>query len=478
MSELIPVIGLEIHAQLKTESKAFCSCSANYGDPPNSNTCPVCLGHPGALPVPNGKMVNMAILAGIAAGCNISNILKFERKNYFYRDLPKGYQITQDQFPLCGSGLLEFESEGVSKKINIRRIHLEEDSGKSILREDGSAAVDFNRCGIPLIEIVTEPEISSAKEAAGFYRELRSLLIFLGICTGDMEKGALRCDANVSLKSTSGEVFERSEIKNLNSFKNLEKAVDFEIKKQSGIVSAGGETNPQTMLWDEANLRTLPMRSKEDSRDYRYFPEPDIPDYEIENDLIEKLRMNFPGMPMEIRKKLTGDYGIRKEFAEIISSNGEYYSFFRKILSKELKNYNIIKTASNIFINDLLKIIEDNGIKFSESKADPGDIMELAQSFSENRISSNSVREVIERLALEGGTARDIIERGSYAQISGTSELTAIAEKITAENPEAVEKYRSGKASILGFLIGAAMKESSGKADPKKLKKILKDLLK
>lgn len=470
------VIGLEVHAQLKTKSKMFCSCPTNFGAKPNSNTCPVCLGLPGTLPVINKKAVKYAIMAGLALNCKINKKSTFARKNYFYPDLPKGYQISQYDEPLAVNGYLKIKTENGEKTVRIKRVHMEEDAGKLIHDESGKpySYVDLNRAGIPLLEIVTEPDISTPQEAEAFVKELRLILVYLGICDGNLEEGSLRCDANVSVRPRgSSTLGTKTEIKNMNSFKFIEKALDFEIKRQINILESGGKVVQETRLWDASKGITVPMRTKEEAHDYRYFPDPDLIPVFISEEWIGRIKESMPKLPEDIRKELREKYELPERDIEILTSDPELVKYFVKCVSE----YAQPKEIANWIIVEFMKELNDRKVSVENSNVPPENLVELIRLVNEGRISRLKGKEILSEMFEKGKRAAEIIAEKGYKKISGEDEIKKLVEEILAEHPAEVKRYRSGEEKLFGFFMGQIMKKTKGNADPGIAQKILKEKL-
>lgn len=463
-----PVIGLEIHAQLLTESKAFSSSSTKFGASPNTNTDPITLAHPGTLPVLNKKVVDYAIMMGLATNCHIREWNLFARKNYFYQDLPKGYQISQSDTPICYDGYLNIEiDESSVKKIGITRIHIEEDSGKSIHDLDIDTLVDFNRAGVPLIEIVSEPDIRSSAEAYIYLSQLKQILVYLGINTGNMEEGALRVDANVSVRLKGTEKFgTRTEIKNLNSFRNVEKAIDYEIKRQIEQIESGIAVNQVTMQWDGNANQTKEMRSKEMSHDYRYFPEPDLPPLVVKNDWIEKVRAKMPELPIARKYRLIEEFEIPSYDAGVIVSEKEIADFYEDAVSKlDSKSNDKNKLVSNWVMTEIMRLVHDRDISVLDLKVKPRHIAEIVDLISAGDISNAIAKEIFPDVE-NGISPREIVSERGLKQVSDTSLIDKLVKDVISGNPDSVEKFKSGNAKVKGFFVGQVMKESKGKANP------------
>ncbi len=471
------VIGLEVHAQLLTKSKLFCSCSTEFGREPNDNTCPVCSGHPGVLPVLNREAVSMAIRAGLAMGCTINRSSVFARKNYFYPDLPKGYQISQFDEPLCSSGFIEIETEAGRKKISLNRIHMEEDAGKLVhvgapgIWGSKASAVDFNRCSVPLIEIVSEPEISTPQEAREYVTMLRSILVSLGICDGNMEEGSLRCDANISLRPRGTSALgTKTEIKNMNSFKAIEKAVEFEIVRQKKMLARGTAITQETRLWDESSQKTYIMRSKEESHDYRYFPDPDLLPLEVSEEWVNDLKGTMPEMPLEIMDKCRAEYGLEPNEARLFMTNPSYARFFSELAGL----YDNPRNAANWFFTELLSYISG---PIEQTPITPSDMAYLLKKIDSGEISGKIGKAVIKD-AFENRTGLlKILEQKNMTQISDEKELMEIISEVIKASPEQAAEYRSGKTKLFGFFVGQVMKKTAGRANPAMVNELIKKLL-
>lgn len=472
------VIGLEIHAQLLTDSKVFCGCSTLFGAGENTLTCPVCTGMPGVLPVLNRRAVELTIRAAVANHCSIAGRSRFARKNYFYPDLPKGYQISQYSEPLSSNGYVDIEVNGQRKRIGITRIHLEEDAGKLIhgenLKDPTRSYLDFNRCGVPLIEIVSEPDIGSPEEAKAYLMELKSMLQYLEVCDGNMEEGSLRCDANISLRPAgSGGLGVKTEIKNMNSFRNVQHALEYEIRRQTSMLDAGERIVQETRLWDAARGETQSMRSKEEAHDYRYFPEPDLVVTEVSERWIEEIRASLPELRDEKRARFLREYGIPEYDAGVLTTTKPLADFFEKCVEV----YPDPKTVSNWLMGDFLRELNNQGIDADRSPISPRQIAGMLKLMDEGVISGKIAKTVFEEMYRSGEGAEEIVKRKGLVQISDEREIEEVVEAVMAQNPGEVEAYRGGKDKLLGFFVGQVMKATGGKANPGLANKILKEKL-
>jgi len=488
------VIGLEIHAQLKTKSKMFCRCSNDSSTAkPNENICPICLGMPGTLPVINKKAVEWTILTGLALNCQIAKFSKFDRKNYFYPDLPKGYQISQYDLPLCKDGFLEIEifnqKKLYFKKIGINRIHLEEDAGKLIHPEGKEySLVDLNRAGTPLMEIVTEPDISSSQEAKIFMQNLRTILRYLGVSEANMEEGNLRCDANISLKPLGKEKLgTKVEIKNINSFRSLERALDYEIKRQRKCLLKGEKIIQETRGWDEINNKTVSQRGKEESHDYRYFPEPDLPplNFEVNKWInIENIKMQLPELPREKKQRFIQDYGLNDYDASILTSDYLLAKFFERCIevipqdiesTEILKNY--AKKISNWLTVELQALLKDNNLNIDQCLIKPQGLTRLVDLIEKGEISGKIAKDIFLIMFKEGKDPESIIKKKNLRQISNKEELDNIINEVLQENQQSVVDYQKGKKQALGYLVGQVMQKTKGQANPQLASQLLKEKL-
>ncbi|MDD5595329.1 MAG: Asp-tRNA(Asn)/Glu-tRNA(Gln) amidotransferase subunit GatB [Candidatus Omnitrophica bacterium] len=466
------VIGLEVHVHLKTKTKAFCGCSTEFGKEPNTQTCPVCLGFPGSLPVLNKLALDYAIKTGIALNCQVREFTKFDRKNYFYPDLPKNYQISQYDLPICNDGFLDIEVEGKTKRIKIKRVHLEEDAGKLIHKENKSL-VDFNRCGIPLLEIVSEPDMNSPQEAYEYLTLLKSTLEYLEISDCDMEKGSLRCDANISMREKGVTTLgTKTELKNMNSFKGVKDALEFEIQRQVKMLENGEKIIQDTRLWNAQKQETFSMRSKEEAKDYRYFPEPDLPPFIISKDKENELKKSIPELPREKSARFIRDYGLSDYDAKILTYSKIDALYAEECLKAYLKKEK--KLIVNWLIGPLFSEAKAHGCNLSELKISPDDLVKLVGFVEREEISNLSAKTVLSEMINSKKSAQTIIQEKNLIQISDTGSLEAVADSVISANPKSAQDYQQGKTNAIMFLVGQVMKKSGGKANPKVVQEILK----
>jgi aspartyl-tRNA(Asn)/glutamyl-tRNA(Gln) amidotransferase subunit B len=470
-----PVIGLEIHAQLLTDTKIFCGCRTRFGDPPNTHVCAVCAGLPGALPVLNRRAVDLAVRAALSLGCRINARSEFARKNYFYPDLPKGYQISQYDQPLASEGLVEIAGAGAPVRVAITRVHMEEDAGKSLHEGFHDSAqrtyIDYNRSGVPLIEIVSEPDLRSAADAATFFETLRRLLVWLGVNDGNMEEGSLRCDANVSVRPSGTDMLgTKAEVKNLNSFRHLQKALDYEIARQIDLLAEGGRVVQETRLWDPAAARTVAMRSKEEAHDYRYFPEPDLPPLVFSAARVAALAEALPELPHVRRARFVAEYGLPEEDAGEMTRSRPLAEYFEET-ARRAGN---AKAARDWIMGELSRTLNQRGVEIDQAGITPEALAGLVRLVDGGAINSTTAKTVFEKMYGTGRSAEEIVRREGLAQISDEDALATIVRDIMRAQPEAVAQYRAGKAASFGFLVGQVMKATAGKASPKVVNELLR----
>jgi len=477
--EYEPVIGLEVHAQLLTKSKIFCGCSTTFGEEPNTQTCPVCTGQPGSLPVLNRKAVEFAIKLGLATKCRIAPYSLFARKNYFYPDLPKGYQISMYELPLAEDGFVEILVDGKKKRIKIIRIHLEEDAGKLKHGETPETAsfsyVDFNRTGVPLVEIVSGPDIRSPQEAGDYLRELRAILQYLEICTGDMEKGNFRCDANISVRPKGQKKFgTRTELKNMNSFRHVEMALEYEIKRQISLLKDGEKVIQETRLWNVDEGMTASMRGKEEAHDYRYFPDPDLVPVNIDESWIGQIRESLPELPAEKRERFVIQYSIPEYDAAIITSTKPLSMYYEETV----RLFSEPKTVSNWIMGDLLRELKRDEREIDQCPVTPLHLAEMLSMIKDGTISGKIAKDVFEEMYRTGEKPSKIVQEKGWVQILDKGEIERAIEKAVQGNPKLVDDYRKGKEKLFGFFVGEVMKQTKGKANPKLVNELLKEKLK
>jgi aspartyl-tRNA(Asn)/glutamyl-tRNA(Gln) amidotransferase subunit B len=461
-----PVIGLEVHAQLKTKSKIFCGCSTAFGAPPNTNTCQVCLGMPGVLPVLNKKVVEYTIKMALATHCSITSPNRFARKNYFYPDLPKGYQISQFERPIAEHGWLEIEDEGSKKRIGITRIHMEEDAGKLIHDVHKPVSyVDLNRTGVPLMEIVSEPDIRSPEEATAYLKKLHAILRYLDICDGNMQEGSFRCDANISLRPVGREKFgTRTELKNMNSFRNVQRALEYEIRRQRDILLDGGEVVQETLLWDADRNVTNSMRGKEEAHDYRYFPDPDLIPVVIDENWIDNIRNTLPELPAERRLRFISALGLPEYDAEVLTSAKDLADYFEAAL----KIYPQAKKLSNWMMTELMRELKgEDSIDIGGCPITPQNLGALLAMIDKGTISGKIAKAVFMDMLASGKDAETLVKEKNLIQVSDEGELLASVREIIAANPEQAAAYRAGKTKLMGYFVGQLMQKTKGRANPK-----------
>ena len=474
-----PNIGLEVHAQMLTESKIFCGCSTRFGDEPNQNTCPVCMGFPGVLPVLNKKVVEFAIRAGIATHCEIARTSRWARKNYFYPDLPKGYQISQYELPLCTNGYLDIEVNGGKKRVRLTRIHMEEDAGKNIHdQRSNHSLVDLNRAGVPLVEIVSEPDVTCAEDAGRYLRSLRAILQYLEVCDGNMEEGSFRCDANVSIRPKgSKELGTKAEVKNMNSFKAVEKALEYEIRRQEQVLSEGGRVVQETRLWDADREVTRSMRSKEHAHDYRYFPDPDLLPLVIDESWIKKISENMPELPEARKNRFMADYGLPNYDAELLTSRkdvADYYEAAVKVHSNP-------KAISNWIVGDLFRVIKerklDERLRITSWPVRAEHMGEMVRMIDQGKISGKIAKTLFEEMLDKQVSPEKLVKEKGLEQVSDLGSIEKDVDQVLAAHSQQVAVYRAGKDKVFGFLVGQVMKSTKGKANPKIVNEILQKKL-
>ena len=477
MTKYITVIGLEVHAELKTKTKAFCACSTEFGGLPNTHVCPVCLGMPGALPVMNRQVVDFAIKAGLALNCEIQKFNKFDRKNYFYPDLAKNYQISQLYKPICLGGYIDVNVDGQPKRIGVTRIHMEEDAGKLVhsgatISTSDSSAVDYNRAGVPLIEIVSEPDMRSAAEARAYMENLKAILEYTDVCDCKMQEGSLRCDANVSIMPVGAKEFgTRAEIKNLNSFRALERAINYEVERQKEVLEDGGHVVQETRTWDEANGITLSMRSKEEAHDYRYFPEPDLVPIELDDEWIEGVRATLPELPAQRKERLAKEFGLSDYDASQIVSTKAMAEYF----DEAVKTAKDGKGVANWLLGDVSAFLNNEGITIKEFIVTPANLSELVNLLKDGVINSKAGKQVFAEMLKANKSAKAIVKDLGLEQVSDAGAIEALVDEVLAANPQSVADFKAGKEKAIGFLTGQVMKKSRGKANPPMVQKMLRE---
>ena len=473
--EYTAVIGLEVHAQLLTESKIFCGCSTAFGAEPNSHICPVCTAMPGVLPVLNRRVVEFGIRAALATSGEIAEFAQFARKNYFYPDLPKGYQISQFEFPLAKGGYVEIEINGTKKKIGLTRIHMEEDAGK-LLHDDKAPVsyVDLNRTGVPLLEIVSEPDMRTPEEAGEYLRKLRSILRYLEVCDGNMEEGSFRCDANISVMPEGSKTFgTRAELKNMNSFRNVERALEYEIQRQIEVLEDGGNVVQETRLWNDQKNITESMRSKEEAHDYRYFPDPDLVPLRVDREWIDRISTKLPELPDEKIQRFHSEYGLSDYDARVLAAEKELAEYFEKTVSAGAPP----KPASNWIMVELLHKLNDDKVFIADSPIPPGDMARLIGLIENETISGKIAKTVFAEMYDTQKPPETIVKDQGLMQITDSGEIAAIVDTIIAAHPDEVAAFRGGKDNLLKFFIGQVMKETKGKANPKLVNDLVKEKL-
>lgn len=467
------IVGLEIHVELSTKTKAFCSCSNEFGGEPNTRVCPVCLGLPGGLPVLNENVVKYATMAGIALNCEIQKKSKFDRKNYFYPDLTKGFQVTQDDMPICQEGYLEIEGDNGPKKIGIFQIQMEEDTGKSLHSEEQDTLMDYNRCGVPLIEIVSKPDLSSGNEARLFLEKLKSTLRFIGVSDCKMEEGSLRCDVNVNIEDEeTGKRTAVTEVKNLNSFRGVEKAIDYEVKRHIELLKNNEEEIRTTRRWDDAKNETVLMRVKYTVADYRFAPEGDLPPVVLTDEYIENIENELPELPEAKKNRFVKEYNIPEYDAEVLTSTKELSHFYEEVAD----HFDDFAMISNWVMTEVLRRVENIEESF-ELPFEASDLAELLKTIKKGSINNNAGKKVLREMFETGKKPLDIIEEKGLVQISDTSAIEEIVDKVLGDNPQSIEDFKAGKDRALGFLVGQVMKASRGKANPQVVNKLLQEKL-
>lgn len=465
------VIGLEVHAQLLTNSKAFSHAATHYGEAPNTQVTPLCLGHPGTLPVLNENLVRYIIKMGLATGCSVAEKSIFARKNYFYPDLPKGYQISQFDTPICYEGNIHIELDEYEKTIGITRIHMEEDAGKSIHDQDPyHTLIDLNRAGTPLIEIVSEPDMRTPQEAYQYLTKIKQIVQYLEICDGNMEEGSLRCDANVSIRPRGQEELgTRTELKNMNSFRNVERAIQFEIERQIDLVESGGTVVQETLLWDAQKLETRQMRSKEEAHDYRYFPEPDLPPVVVTDKMLEEIRNDLPELPNVRFARFIDELGLNQEDAQTLTENRYLADYYESILTF----VNEPKAVSNLVLSEVLRVLNEQSISIREFPVSEERIAGLVSLKLADKINSSAMQDIFDAMLDNKKTAEELADKMNLLQVSDTGFIEPIIDEIIENNPDEVIKYNEGKKSLIGFFIGKVMQKSKGKANPKQVRELL-----
>ncbi|MFH1981887.1 MAG: Asp-tRNA(Asn)/Glu-tRNA(Gln) amidotransferase subunit GatB [Pseudomonadota bacterium] len=473
--EFEPVIGLEVHAQLKTRTKIFCGCSTAFGAPPNTHVCPVCLGMPGVLPVLNRQVVTYALRMALATGCTIQRQSQFARKNYFYPDLPKGYQISQYELPIATGGHIDIDVGAAPRRIGITRIHMEEDAGKLIHDPDRPVSrVDYNRTGVPLIEIVSEPDLRTPEEAGAYLRKLRAILRYIDICDGNMEEGSFRCDANVSIRPAGQTAFgTRAELKNLNSFKHVEKAIQYEILRQQDTLLDGGRVIQETRLWNPDTGRSFSMRGKEEAHDYRYFADPDLLPLVIDTAWLDAVAAALPELPDARKARFVADFGLTAYDAEVLTAYGETADYFEECL----KTHHNPKVLANWIMVELMGLLNTQGLDIALSPVSSEQLAKLVALIDKGTISGKIAKTVFEEMAASGKPPETIVKEKGLVQITDTDAITAAVEAVIAANPEQVTEYKGGKTKVIGFFVGQIMKATKGKANPQMVNDLLKSKL-
>ena len=474
------VIGLEVHTELQPTTKIFCGCKTSFGAEPNTNVCPVCLGLPGVLPVLNKRVLEFAVRAGLALNCEISRFSKFDRKNYYYPDLPKNFQTSQFDLPICERGHLDIEVNGEKKQIRITRAHMEEDAGKLVhhgtsITDSDYSLVDYNRTGTPLLEIVTEPDMRSAKEAVAYLEKMRAILQYIGISDCRMEEGSLRCDANVSVRPVGQkELGTKAEIKNINSFKGVEKAIEYEALRQAEILEDGGKIIQETRTWDEKEGVTKSMRTKEEANDYRYFPEPDLAPFTVSEEYIEDIRKTLPELPDERRERYIANFGLSSTDAQYMTNDKDTSDYFEKVVAAGADP----KASVNWIMGEFASQLSNAGIEIAKAPVTPENLAKLLALIAKGTISGKIAKKVFAEMWKDGADPEEIVKAQGLVQISDTGALKELVVKVIANNPKAVEDFKAGKKKAVGALVGQIMKETKGKANPKVINELLNDELK
>lgn len=469
------VIGLEVHTELQTKTKIFCSCRTSFGADPNTNVCPVCLGLPGVLPVLNKKVLEYAVRAGLALNCEISRFSKFDRKNYYYPDLPKNFQTSQFDLPICEHGYLDVEVEGEKRRIRITRAHMEEDAGKLVhhgtsITDSDYSLVDYNRTGTPLLEIVSEPDMRSAKEAVAYMEKMRAILQYVGISDCRMEEGSLRCDANVSVRPVGQkELGTKTEIKNINSFKGVERAIEYEAMRQAELLEDGGKVVQETRTWDEKEGVTKSMRTKEEANDYRYFPEPDLVPFTVSDEYIENIRKSLPELPDARKERYMKEFGLSSEDAVFMTNDKDTADYFEAAVAADADP----KAAVNWLMGEFASQLSTEGIEIAKAPVSAENLAGLLKLISKGTISGKIAKKVFATMWKEGGKAEDIVKAQGLVQISDTAELQKLVDEVVGNNPKAVEDFKAGKKKAVGALVGQIMKATKGKANPRVINELL-----
>jgi aspartyl-tRNA(Asn)/glutamyl-tRNA(Gln) amidotransferase subunit B len=469
------VVGLEVHVELHTKSKIFCGCSTSFGAPPNTHTCPICLGHPGVLPVLNRQALEYAMKAAMALNCQIADVSKFDRKNYFYPDSPKAYQISQYDKPIGEHGWIDIEVNGQTKRIGITRLHLEEDAGKLTHVDGGFASlVDFNRVGTPLVEIVSEPDIRTPEEAKAYLEKLKAIMLYCEVSDVKMEEGSLRCDANISLRPLGQEQFgTRAELKNMNSFRGVQRGLEYEQMRQADVLDSGGKVVQETRRWDEAQGKTFSMRSKEEAHDYRYFPDPDLVRMHIDAEWKERVRASIPELPDARKARYTSEFGLSSYDAEVITSSKKLADFFEESLGYTQD----AKAVANWIMGDLLGYLNANALELEGVKITGQGLGEMIGLMEKGTISSKIAKTVFKEMLESGKRPQQIVEEQGLVQISDEGAIAEVVSRIVEANPQSVEDFKAGKEKAIGFLVGQVMKETKGKANPALVNKLLLERL-